>query len=388
MAPVHISRRDLLQRTAVSAALTAAVPLLIERAAAAGPLESRLDTSEGQLHYPIRLISNRNPYGPSDRVMAAMLSAVKAAKADPEQESEFARVQIAEHHHVTREEVVLAGGSAEILRMAVNAFLAPATTLITAAPTFDVMSRHARKMNREVVSVPLSPDHSHDLDAMLARCDSVTRLVYICNPNNPTGSLTRRRDLETFIAKLPAATYVVIDEAYHHYVDDASDYRSFIDHPVSDSRVIVTRSFSKIHGLAPLPIGYAIASVETAAALEAHRTSAGVNVISSRAAMAALDDAEYVRASRIRNGDDRQEFFNQANARMVRWIDSQTNFVMLNAERPAEQVVAHFKSHRIVLPDPYARFDHYVRVSLGTPAAMQEFWQVWELMPGAGHHHG
>ena len=242
-------------------------------------------------------------------------------------------------------------------------------------------------MNREVVNIPLTADYAYDLDAMLSCCDSTTGLVYICNPNNPTGSLTHRRDLEAFIAKLPNTTSVVIDEAYHHYVDDASDYRSFIDQPIRDHRVIVTRSFSKIHGLALDRIGYAIARADVTARLEAHRTSDGVRAIASRAARAALADTDHARASRIKNTDDRQEFFNQANARMVRWIDSQTNFVMLNVDRPAEHVVAHFESHRILLPRPYARFEKYVRVSLGTPAEMKEFWRVWELMPGGGHHH-
>jgi histidinol-phosphate aminotransferase len=384
---MHISRRDLLRRTTVGAAFTAAVPSLLGGSIAAAAAAGDSDAGEGRLHFPIRLISNGNPYGPSERVTTAMLAAVRAAHADADRERELLLDQIAGDHRVKREEVVLAGGSTEILRMAVSAFLTPGKTLLTANPTFDVMSRHARSLNREVVSAPLSPDYSHDLDAMLSRCDSTTGLVYICNPNNPTGSLTRRRDLEAFIAKLPTTTRLVIDEAYHHYVDDASDYRSFIDDPVSDTRVIVTRSFSKIYGLAALRIGYAVASADTAAQLEAHRTSDGVNVISARAAMAALADTNYVRASRIRNADDRQEFFNQANARMTRWIDSQTNFVMVNADRPAEDVVAHFKSNRILLPDSYARFEKYVRVSLGSPAEMQEFWRVWELMPGGGHHH-
>ena len=108
-------------------------------------------------------------------------------------------------------------------------------------------------------------------------------------------------------------------------------------------------------------------------------------MIDSREASAALADIDYVRASRIRNADDRQEFFNQANARMARWIDSQTNFVMLNADRPAEQVVAHFDSNQIILSRPSAGFEKNVRVSLGTSAEMREFWRVWDLMPG-GHH--
>jgi histidinol-phosphate aminotransferase len=362
------------------------MPSWVERIVAGGPADNLWETAGGRLRFPIRLTSNCNAYGPSERVSNAMQAVAKAAYLDPAKHRARARERIAGEHRVTRDGVVLAGGSSRILRMAVSAAIEPGQTLITAQPTFDVIGRYAQSVNRQVVSVPLNSDHSHDLDAMLSRCDATTGLVYICNPNNPTGTLTRRRDLESFIAKLPASTLVIIDEAYHHYVDDASDYQSFLDHPIDDSRVIVARSFSKIHGLAPLRVGYAVARPQVAARLEAHRMSEGVDVMATSAAMAALGDVEYVRASRIRNTDDRQEFFNQANARMVRWIDSQTNFVMLNAERPAGEVVEHFKRNRILLPSPFPRFDRYVRVSLGRAAEMHEFWRVWGLMPGGGHH--
>ena len=387
MALKHISRRDLLRRAAVGVALTGVVPSVVDGSSHSGVTENRFDNPDGQLHASIQLTSNCNAYGPSERVNAAIRAATRAANLDPEKEIELARDRIASQHQVRRDEVVLAGGSSRILRMAVSAFVTPGKTLITAEPTFEVASRYAKSMNRDVMSIPLRPGYSHDLDAMLDRCDSSTGLVYICNPNNPTGSLTHRRELESFIAKLPATTRVLIDEAYHHYVDDTSDYQSFIDHPIDDDRVIVTRSFSKIYGLTPLRIGYAVAMRDVAAMLEAHRTSEGVSAITVKAAVAALTDGDYVRVSRMRNADDRQEFFNQANARMVRWIDSQTNFVMLNADRPAEEVVAHFERNRVLLSRPYVHFPKYVRVSLGTPAQMHEFWRVWELMPGGGHHH-
>src|SRR5206468_11478150 len=147
-------------------------------------------------------------------------------------------------------------GSAEILRMAADAFLGFGKKIIVARPTFELMSDCARGAAAEVVAIPLTRDYSHDLSAMLARCDSSTGLVYICNPNNPTGTLTRRRDLEAFVRQLPEKTFVLIDEAYHHYVGESSDYASFIDRPNDDGRVIVTRSFSKIHGLAGMRVGY------------------------------------------------------------------------------------------------------------------------------------
>jgi len=227
----------------------------------------------------------------------------------------------------------------------------------------------------------LSRNYSHDLAAMLERADATAGLIYICNPNNPTGTLTRRRDLEQFIRELPDTTCVLIDEAYHHYVGESSDNASFIDRPVDDARVMVTRSFSKIHGLAGLRVGYAIAATKTARLLAAGRLPGSVNVVAAQAAAAALDDQEYVRISARRNADDRQEFLNQANARMLRPIDSQTNFVLLDTERSAAEVVERFKQNGILLAPPFPGFEKHVRVSIGTPAAMREFWNIWDLKP-------
>ncbi len=235
------------------------------------------------------------------------------------------------------------------------------------------------------MDVPLAKDHSHDLHAMRDRVDARTGLVYICNPHNPTGSLTKRQDIDALLHGLPAGVQVVIDEAYHDFVGHSADYRSLIDR-TDDPRVIVTRTFSKIHGLAGLRIGYGIAAAPTATIMRAHASSNDVNIIAARAAEAALGDQEYVRTRVNTIADERQEFLNQANARMLRSIDSLTNFVMLNTGRPSAQVVDHFAQHRILVAGPISGFDKYIRVSLGTPAEMREFWRVWDLMPG-GHMH-
>ena len=218
-----------------------------------------------------------------------------------------------------------------------------------ASPTFEWFTKYPLRSGTEIVTVPLTKDYAHDLDAMLARSGSGPTLVYVCNPNNPTGTLTRPQDLEAFVRTLPATTRVVIDEAYHHYVSPSADYASWLDRSPADPRVIVTRSFSKIHGLAGLRIGYAVAAPETARLLRLHELEDSVNAVSAMAARIALDDDEHVRTSLARNEDDRQEFFNEANARMLRVIDSQTNFVMLNTGRPAAPVVEHFRKHNVVL---------------------------------------
>jgi histidinol-phosphate aminotransferase len=367
-----ISRRHLFRQIAAGAAAAAAVPALQAAASPAGGL--------------VRLNRNENAFGPSAKVMAALLDAAQQlANRYPDLESEALRNRIARFHGVAPDQVVLGCGSTEILRMAADAFAGPGRNMILARPTFEAMSRFARRAGAEVVEVPLTPDYAHDLSAMLGRADATTGLVYVCNPNNPTGTLTRRRDIEAFIRQLPDTTRVLIDEAYHHYVGESSDYASFIDRPVDDSRVIVARSFSKIHGLAGLRVGYAIAARETARTLAAGRLSDGVNAAAALAAAAAVEDSEHAWTSARRNVDDRQEFLNQANARMLKTIDSQTNFVMLNTERPAIEVVERFRRYNVLLAPPVPSFDMHIRVSLGTPAEMREFWEIWDLAPV---HHG
>ena len=362
-------------------AATVAIPSLTEVSLGAVRASARPAENTGNVAGPIRLSRNENAYGPSARITSAMQgAAVNTANRYPDTEAEALRIKIAAFHHVAPEQVVLGCGSREIMRTAVDAFAGRGKKLVLARPTFDLIARFAENAGAEVIAVPLTKDYSYDLDAMLARVDASARLVYICNPNNPTGTLTRRQDIEAFVRSLPPTTHVFIDEAYHHYVTPSSDYASFIDRPVDDDRVIVARSFSQVYGLAGLRIGYAVAAPATSHVLS-YRLPDEVNIVAAKAAITALGDTEHVAESVKRNADDRQEFFNQANARMVRGIDSHANFVMLNTGRPAVEVIEHFRKNNIVLPTPIPSFDEHIRVSLGTVEDMCEFWRVWDLQP-------
>src|SRR5204862_532646 len=139
--------------------------------------------------------------------------------------------RIAKLHAVKPEQVLLGCGSTEILRAAASAFLSQNAQFLQASPTFEEIEAYARLTGAEVVSVSLDRKFAHDLDAMLERSNAATALVYICNPNNPTGSVTPRKNLDNFIASLNPAAYVLIDEAYHHYAGESSMYASFIEHP-------------------------------------------------------------------------------------------------------------------------------------------------------------
>ena len=365
-----ISRRGLLRRIGAAAAAAAAAPVA---PVFAGGFTGRAG--------PLRLDRNENAYGPSVKAIAAMQEAARtAAFRYPEPDTEALRDAIARTHHVSSDRIVLGCGATEILRMTADVFLGSGKTLVAAQPTFDFLGDCARRSGARVVTVPLTRDHAHDLDAMLARAGSSAGVVSICNPNNPTGTLTARRDLEAFIRRLPGTAIVVIDEAYHHYAGESSEYASFIDRPIDDDRVIVTRTFSAVYGLAGLRVGYGVAAPQVARRLAACGLPESVNVVAARAAAAALDDQEHVRLSVARNIDDRQEFYNQCHARMLRAIDSLANFVMLNSGGPAAEAIEHFRKHDVTIGPSIAGFDKCVRISLGTPVEMAAFWRAWDRM--------
>ncbi len=371
------SRRDFLRSLSMGAAAGAAVHWPLGSISAYALEPDRTRKSDGF----IRLNSNENAYGPSPKVVSAIRSATSKVNRYPFMKYDELTQRIASFHGVKSEQVLFACGSTEILRVAACAFLGSGRQLIQPSPTFEAIADYAKSLGSEVVSVPLDLTFAHDLGGMLARVGPSTGLIYICNPNNPTASITARGDLETFISKLPAATMVLIDEAYHDYAANSARYISFIDHPLMDERVIVTRTFSKVYGLAGLRLGYAVASPKVIEKLRTFLTQDSLNAIAAEAAGVALDDTSGVKESVRRNRDDRQEFFNQATGRMLKPIDSQANFAMMNVQHPAEEAIEHFRKHNILIGRHFPPMDTYIRVSLGTPAEMRTFWQTWDLLP-------
>jgi histidinol-phosphate aminotransferase len=271
----------------------------------------------------------------------------------------------------------------DILRAATSAFLGPGKALIMPQPTFEAIADYSKPLGSQTLKVPLDSNYAHDLDAMLASAQRQPSLIYVCNPNNPTASLTPRKDLETFFGKLPANAVVLIDEAYHHFAIGTPGYESFLDRPLDDERLIVSRTFSKVYGLAGMRIGYAIGSGQTLKRLNAFRSEECQNTAGVRAAIAGLADQDYVRMAIARNAADRKEFFKQAQARGLKPIDSRANFIMMNASRPDPSVIDYFQKNNIIIGRKFPPMDKYVRISLGKPDEMRQFWQVWDRMTRA-----
>jgi histidinol-phosphate aminotransferase len=377
---MSVSRRKLFEQIGVGAMVGAAAPVLRGFARVSANDAPRVATAAD----PVLLYRNENPYGPSEKVLVVLRDSVTSSNRYPRTEYDTLIGKLAAMHKVKPEQIVLGCGSGEILGMAALAFLKPGKKLVQAAPTFPSLGKLAQAAGVEVASIPLNKRYEHDLGTMLDAARSSTGLVYIVNPNNPTGTITPRKDIEAFISKLPPDVTVLIDEAYHHFVTPNAAYESFLDRHFADPRIIVSRTFSKIYGLAGMRIGYAVATPEMAKSLPAGFPNWSVSVVSARAASAALDDVEYVQLGIKRNTDDRQELLNQVNERMLRAIDSQTNFVMVNPMRPPDEVIEHLKKNHILIGPKYPVLDKYIRVSLGTPGEMQAFWRAWDLMPPTG----
>jgi histidinol-phosphate aminotransferase len=334
---------------------------------------------------PVRLDRNENAYGPSRNVLDAIQSSIGNVNRYPLLENSSVKEKIANASSVKPEQILLGCGSTDILRMAAFAFLGRGKQLIQASPTYQALENYARAVSSEVFSVALTPRFAHDLDGMQARVTPSTTLVYICNPNNPTASLTPRKDLDTFIGRLPASTFVVVDEAYHHYAGQSGMYASFIDHPLEDERVIVTRTFSHAYGLAGLRLGYAVASPASIQKMQQFASRENVNTVVLQAASAALDDLDGLNQCVRRNVDERQEFFNQAMARALKPIDSHANFVMMNTFHPAEDVIRHFQKNNVLIGPSFPAMSTYIRISLGRREQMRRFWEACDTLPYPKH---
>jgi histidinol-phosphate aminotransferase len=329
---------------------------------------------------PVLLNSNENAYGPFPSVLA-MKNPFQDANRYPDRGYDGLLDRLASLHKVKSDQVVVGAGSTEILKMAACAFTGPGKKLVMAAPTFEAIGSYGTAVGAEVIKVPLAATYAHQLAQMAEAVGKNGGLVYICNPNNPTASLTPRRSLENFIRELPDNVYVLMDEAYHDFVPVSADYISFLQAPVNDDRVVVARTFSKIYGMAGLRLGYGVTSARTMKLLSQHKLEDSGNIFALRAGLISLEHEDEHKMAVQRNGFDRDEFMRQAATRKLGVIPSWTNFVMINTGRPVRAVIDHFKRSNIRIGRPFPPMDTFARISLGKPEEMKAFWQAWDTLP-------
>ncbi len=330
---------------------------------------------------PIDLSSNENPYGPSPQALEAMVRTQPVACRYPDAAEQRAIEAIARHHGLPPERVVLGCGSSEVLRLCDAAFLGPGRTVVAAEPTFEAVLHYARVTKAEVVQLPLDSAFRHDLGAMAAACDARAGLVYVCNPNNPTGTIVRGDVLEAFLARVLSSAVVLVDEAYHHFVEDPA-YRSAASMLDGFPNLVVTRTFSKIYGMAGMRLGYALASAANAEALRAQAAWGNVNVAVLEAALASLADPDHATRQRELLNGTRRALCRALEQDGRRYIPSETNFLMIDVGGDVKPLIAAFEARGFRVGRRFAAMPGWLRVTIGRPEETQAFLATLrELVP-------
>lgn len=282
----------------------------------------------------IRLASNENPLGPSARAIAAAEHALGASNRYPDGGDVYLREALAARHGIAMENVILGAGSSELIEFAARALLRPGDAGVTSCATFPLYAIAIRISGAELVEVPLR-NYAIDLETMASHLPPRTKVIYLANPNNPTGTMLTARDLEAFLASVPEDALVVLDEAYAEYVE-REDYSRSIEMVREGRNIFALRTFSKIHGLAGLRVGYGIGAAQLVSELEKVRAPYNTSGIGEAAALAALEDGEHVRRSIETNRAGLAQLSRGMEELGVRFVPSFANFVLVELARDAK----------------------------------------------------
>jgi histidinol-phosphate aminotransferase len=315
---------------------------------------------------PILLNSNENPHGASPAAVRALRDALPEMFRYPD-DAESALLQtIAAHHGVSTDEVLLGNGSSDILRLAAFAF---SGRLVTADPTFESLWRHAS--GREIAKVPLDAAYAHDL-AKMREAAGDEALVYLCNPNNPTATITPKAAVRAFLEAVPGGVTVLVDEAYHHYAE-SSDYESVAPLVRSKPNLIVVRTFSKIYAMAGLRLGYAVAQKPLIARLAEQQAFNAINLLAAVAGRASLLDPDHVGLSRRRNSETRAWVVSALRRLGYATLPSEANFMMIDLRREVRPVIRALREGGVHVGRVFPALPTHLRVTIGTMEEMKRF---------------
>jgi histidinol-phosphate aminotransferase len=321
---------------------------------------------ESGLREVVKLASNENPLGPSPRALEAARSALGRVNRYPDGPATTLREALARRLGVSPAQVVIGNGSTELIDLLARAFLGPEDNAVISEGAFARFGQVVRARNGRARLVPMR-DLTHDLAAMRAAVDERTRLVYVANPNNPTGTWNRTREVEALLDGLPPHVLVVLDEAYFEYADDP-DYPDGVRWVREGRPVAVLRTFSKVYGLAGLRVGYGVAAPEVVEAVDIVREPFNSNVPGQAAALAALEDEDHVRRTVDLAHAERERLARALRERGHRVLPSLANFLFVDVGRDAAAVYRDLVAQGVVVrPLRAYGFDTALRISIGSP---------------------
>lgn len=340
---------------------------LLERAPGWGPGKTLPDGT-------VKLSSNENPLGLSPAARDAVIAAIPNANRYPGDFSGALYDALTEHLGCRRDNLVLGAGSTEILQMAVQAFQGPNVPLIIAEPTFEDVPRYQRPLSFNLVTVPLTSNLAHDLDRMRGEAEGSRRpaVVYFCNPNNPTGTLTSSAAIDAWIDDAPETTLFLMDEAYFEYADHP-DYWS-ADRWIHDRpNVVVVRTFSKIFGMAGLRLGYGLAHPDTIARLRDFVMQNNPNVLANAAALASLADRGLVARSVTVNQEAKAIAHETLDTLGLEYLPTHTNFIMHRINGDLGAYIRRMREAGVRVGRPFPPMLEWNRLSFGLPDEMDRW---------------
>lgn len=325
----------------------------------------------------VKLASNENPLGPSPKALEAIRRAAAEVSRYPDASCFRLKQALSRHWNLPADHFIIGNGSDEIIHFIGVTFLAPGEEVIQADPSF-VRYEAAAILNGGVcVKVPLR-DYTHDLEAMAERITERTKLLFIANPNNPTGTMNSREEVERLLQRVPEHVLVVFDEAYYEYVDDPT-YPDTLEYVRQGRNVIVLRTFSKIYALAGLRVGYGMARPDLIGYLEQVREPFNVNSLAQEAALASLEDPEQVRRSREANQRGKAFLYAHFQRLGLPFVPTQANFILVDVRQDCRRVFQGLLQRGVIVRtcDIFGLPTH-LRVSIGTEEENQRFIQALE----------
>lgn len=318
-----------------------------------------------------KLASNENPLGPSPKALDAIRNHLANIHRYPEGSCYYLREKLAGRLGVAQNRLIFGNGSNEIIELIVRAFLRPGDKAVMAHPAFIVYQLIVQAAGGKNVIMPLK-DFTHDLEAMAGAVTEKTRLVFITNPNNPTGTIVRKGEFERFLKRVPENVVVVMDEAYFEYVSDP-EYPNGMDY-IDNRLVISLRTFSKIYGLAGVRIGYGVASEGIISYLEKVRQPFNVNSLAQVSALAALDDQEHVERSVKINKEGLAYLYGEIDRMGLNYVKSHANFLLIDMKADGIKVYQDLLREGVIVR-PMGIYDlkNYLRVTVGLPEENKRF---------------
>jgi histidinol-phosphate aminotransferase len=333
----------------------------------------------------IKMASNENPLGPSPEVRAAAARAAEKIALYPDANAYYLKEAIAAKHGVDRASVLVGNGLDDVLRILAQAFFAPGDEIVIPSPTFSVYASVSLLMEAKPVLVRGAAGPAHDLSAMRAAVTDRTKAVFICNPNNPTGTYAGGAELAAFVESLPKGVLLVIDEAYADFADEPDFPRALDLVKKGGRRVVMLKTFSKLHAMAGLRLGYAIADPSIISAMMRVKDPFNVNLIALEAGIAALGASDHIERSLKLVREGKKRFYDELDGLGIGYLPTQANFILINLKRDSKPLYEHLlRRGLIVRPTHSFGLPNRIRVTFGTDEQNDRFFELLREAIAAG----